>query len=75
MKSSFTREKSNYSGWIVISIIIILPILIINRFGIGILIYLPYALIGFFIQFLGDVIGFLTKKGCLKFIRGDVFSY
>lgn len=34
-----------------VSIIIILPVLIIKRFGIGILIYLPYAVIGFFVEY------------------------
>ena len=34
-----------------ISIIIILPILIIDKFGIGVFIYLPYAVIGFFVEY------------------------
>jgi len=34
-----------------VSIIIILPILIIKRFGIGTAIYLPYAIIGFFVEY------------------------
>ena len=34
-----------------ISIILILPILIIKRFGVGILLYLPYAVIGFFVEY------------------------
>lgn len=34
-----------------ISIIIILPILIVKRFGIGTAIYLPYAIIGFFVEY------------------------
>jgi hypothetical protein len=34
-----------------ISIIIIFPILIIKRFGTGVLLYLPYAVIGFFVEY------------------------
>jgi len=34
-----------------LSIIIILPILTIKKFGVGTLIYLPYAVIGFFVEY------------------------
>lgn len=34
-----------------LSIIVILPILVIGRFGVGTLIYLPYAVIGFFVEY------------------------
>lgn len=34
-----------------ISIVVILPILIVKRFGIGTAIYIPYAIIGFFVEY------------------------
>ena len=46
-----------------VAIIVILPILIFKNFGIGILIFLPYAIIGFFVEYYYELIAVQALKG------------
>ena len=46
-----------------LAIIIILPILIFKSFGIGTLIFLPYAIVGFFVEYYYEWIAVQSLKG------------
>ena len=46
-----------------VAIIVILPILIFKNFGIGILIFLPYAIIGFFVEYYYEWLSVQSLKG------------
>ncbi len=46
-----------------VAIIVILPILIFKNFGIGLLIFLPYAIVGFFVEYYYELIAVPALKG------------
>ena len=46
-----------------VAIIVILPILIFKNFGIGTLIFLPYAIVGFFVEYYYELIAVQALKG------------
>ena len=46
-----------------VAIIVILPILIFKNFGIGTLIFLPYAIIGFFVEYYYEWVAVQALKG------------